>query len=321
MNGIKNKIVCFISEYETFLAPVARFLIAVGVFFLIREEMGYSTLAGKIPVLLVMALVCALLPLKVMIWFAAALITVNLYALSMSCALVFILLFMVIFLIYFRFTPKDSLAVILTPVAFHFQIPYVMPVSVGLLSGPYSVLSVICGTVVYYLLSGIKTHASEIAEMEADAETGLTSKINLALGQVVGNKDMYLVLAVFTVTAVLVYLLRRTKLDHAWTLAIIAGILVQMLGLFVGYMVLQVSGKTLWLLLGHLISMVICFLIEYIYMDLDYSRVERVQFEDDDYYYYVKAVPKNMDLHVQKKEIHFGSQTDADNSENNSTES
>jgi disulfide oxidoreductase YuzD len=27
---------------------------------------------------------------------------------------------------------------------------------------------------------------------------------------------------------------------------------------------------------------------------VDYTRTERVQFEDDEYYYYVKAVPKNM---------------------------
>ena len=26
--------------------------------------------------------------------------------------------------------------------------------------------------------------------------------------------------------------------------------------------------------------------------NLDYSRTEKVQFEDDEYYYYVKAVPK-----------------------------
>ena len=25
---------------------------------------------------------------------------------------------------------------------------------------------------------------------------------------------------------------------------------------------------------------------------MDYSRIEKVQFEDDEYYYYVKAVPK-----------------------------
>ncbi len=29
-------------------------------------------------------------------------------------------------------------------------------------------------------------------------------------------------------------------------------------------------------------------------MNLDYARTENVQFEDDEYYYYVKAVPKKM---------------------------
>ena len=32
--------------------------------------------------------------------------------------------------------------------------------------------------------------------------------------------------------------------------------------------------------------------IEFFSFNLDYSRTEKVQFEDDDYYYYVKAVPK-----------------------------
>ena len=31
---------------------------------------------------------------------------------------------------------------------------------------------------------------------------------------------------------------------------------------------------------------------QFLFMNLDYARTERVQFEDDDYYYYVKAVPK-----------------------------
>ena len=47
-------------------------------------------------------------------------------------------------------------------------------------------------------------------------------------------------------------------------------------------------------------------MIQFLFMDLDYDRTERVQFEDDDYYYYVKAVPKKM---VAVREVtvkHFG---------------
>ena len=33
--------------------------------------------------------------------------------------------------------------------------------------------------------------------------------------------------------------------------------------------------------------------IKFFVFNVDYTRTERVQFEDDEYYYYVKAVPKN----------------------------
>ena len=41
-------------------------------------------------------------------------------------------------------------------------------------------------------------------------------------------------------------------------------------------------------------------------MDLDYERTERVQFEDDDYYYFVKAVPKKMVTSTEKTVKQFG---------------
>ena len=43
---------------------------------------------------------------------------------------------------------------------------------------------------------------------------------------------------------------------------------------------------------GSILSTGIGFLIEFLCFNLDYSRTEKVQFEDDEYYYYVKAIPK-----------------------------
>ena len=59
-----------------------------------------------------------------------------------------------------------------------------------------------------------------------------------------------------------------------------------------GDMVLGISGKTITILVGSIISCVIAFVIQFLFFNLDYSRTERLQFEDDEYYYYVKAVPK-----------------------------
>ena len=50
---------------------------------------------------------------------------------------------------------------------------------------------------------------------------------------------------------------------------------------------------------------------QFLFFDLDYSRTERVQFEDDEYYYYVKAVPK-MYVPTTDKQVKNFSKRDED---------
>ena len=71
--------------------------------------------------------------------------------------------------------------------------------------------------------------------------------------------------------------------------------------LLVGYVLLGMPEKIMWVLIGTAVSIVICLILEFFFYNLDYSRIERVQFEDDEYYYYVKAVPKNTVSVPQKR--------------------
>ena len=41
-------------------------------------------------------------------------------------------------------------------------------------------------------------------------------------------------------------------------------------------------------------AMIAALLLEFCVFAVDYSRTEYAQFEDDEYYYYVKAIPKNV---------------------------
>ena len=41
-----------------------------------------------------------------------------------------------------------------------------------------------------------------------------------------------------------------------------------------------------------MVSALIVLVIQFFIFNVDYSRTENVQFEDDEYYYYVKAIPK-----------------------------
>ena len=128
----------------------------------------------------------------------------------------------------------------------------------------------------------------------------------MTIGQLLGNYDMYLVLAIFTLTTCCVYVIRKINMDHAWTFALVTGVLIELIGLFVGYTLIGVSDKTIILLVGNLISLAIGFVLEFFFMNLDYARTERIQFEDDEYFYYVKAIPKKMIASEEKTVKHFG---------------
>ena len=113
---------------------------------------------------------------------------------------------------------------------------------------------------------------------------------------------MYLVLITFLLVSLVVYVIRKLSIDYAWTIAIVAGSLVNFIVLFAGYLMIGISGKIMGLVVGTLVSLAVAFLLEFLFFNLDYSRTERVQFEDDEYYYYVKAIPK-MFVPEQEKQV------------------
>lgn len=302
---IKDKAVKFYGEYENYIFPVIKFVIAFAAFLTIDLNIGYMTQISSLPVALVLALLCALFPANTAIFIASVMILLDMYALSIEAAAITLVLFIVLYFLYFRFAPKDSMVTLLTPVCFQLHIPYVMPVAAGLLRKAYSVIAIVCGTLVYYFLDGIRQNASALAEV-TDKKGGSATKLNVTMGQLLENKEMLLVMVVFVITTLVVYQVRRLNVNNSWNIATVAGILVQFVLLLVGYLVLGMTSRIVWLIVGSIISLLVGVVIRFIFMDLDYARTENVQFEDDEYYYYVKAVPKKMIATEEKVVKHFG---------------
>ena len=302
---IKDKAVKFYGEYENYIFPVIKFVIAFAAFLTIDLNIGYMTQISSLPVALVLALLCALFPANTAIFIASVMILLDMYALSIEAAAITLVLFIVLYFLYFRFAPKDSMVTLLTPVCFQLHIPYVMPVAAGLLRKAYSVIAIVCGTLVYYFLDGIRQNASALAEV-TDKKGGSATKLNVTMGQLLENKEMLLVMVVFVITTLVVYQVRRLNVNNSWNIATVAGILIQFVLLLVGYLVLGMTSRIVWLIVGSIISLLVGVVIRFIFMDLDYARTENVQFEDDEYYYYVKAVPKKMIATEEKVVKHFG---------------
>lgn len=277
------------SRNEAFILPVIKFLLSFIVLSIINGKMGYMTKLDNMAIVLIVSLLCSFLPTGFMAFFAMMFAVLHMYALSIETAAVGLVVFLLLYLLFLRFTAKEALVVVLTPVLCMLKLPYVMPVAMGLIGTPASCVSVGCGVVVYYLLQTVITNAPTINSMGAEKAT---AKLRLLIDGMLGNKAMLVMIAAFAITVIVVYLIRRMSVDHSWTIAMVAGVMIEVMILLVGDLMYDTNLSIVSALLGAVVTLIACKIIEFFRFCLDYSRTEKVQFEDDEYYYYVKAVPK-----------------------------
>ena len=68
--------------------------------------------------------------------------------------------------------------------------------------------------------------------------------------------------------------------------------IVDILVLLIGDLLYNTNVSVVNAILGTIVAVIVAKVVEFFRFCVDYSRTEKVQFEDDEYYYYVKAVPK-----------------------------
>ncbi len=286
---VKQYIKNFIIKYEVYLKPLMKLILALASLMMINSKIGYMHRLDNISIVLIVALMCSFMPMNFIIFVAAVFTVLHLYALSLECAAIALVLFLVLFLLYFRFSPKDTLVVLLTPMCFVLKIPYAVPLTMGLIGTPASAISVGCGVIVSYLISYIADSATALSGMDTE---DIITKVRYIVDGLLNNKEMLLTIFAFAVTIVIVYLIKRMSINYAWTIAMIAGAIVDVMILLVGDLMFDTNVSIIGIIIGTVFSMLIAKVVEFFAFHVDYSRVEKVQFEDDEYYYYVKAVPK-----------------------------
>ena len=65
-----------------------------------------------------------------------------------------------------------------------------------------------------------------------------------------------------------------------------------MIVVVIGRVTMHVDVPYVAVIIGTIVSILLALVLEFFAFAVDYSRTENLQFEDDEYFYYVKAVPK-----------------------------
>lgn len=286
---IREKLKLLYSRNEFILLPVLKFMLAYLAICMVNGELGYMGKLDNLGLVLIVSLLCSFLPNGCIILFGAVFSLMHLYELSLEVAVAALAIYLIMFLLFFRLGSRNSVILIFTVLLLALKIPYVIPVAVGLLATPLAAVSVACGTVVYYMLTNISDNATIISSMGSDEAT---AKLRLVIDSVLGNRAMLVMIAAFAITIVVVYLIRRMSIDYSWSIAMVAGVIIDLVVLLVGDLVYDTQLSLGMAVLGSILALLIAKVLEFFRFCVDYSRTEKVQYEDDEYYYYVKAVPK-----------------------------
>lgn len=289
--SIREQLKGIYAKYSFYITIGMRFVLGVLVFGLINYNIGFMKAASSAVVTIGLSAVCAFLPLIVMVLGATGLILMHLYVLSLPIALVAALFFILMYIFYFRISSKKAWLILLTAAGFSLQMPLVVPVAVGLLGNPVCLVPAVCGTFTYYMLHFVKTSASSFKGDGGSVEA-LADGVMTFTKQSLMNKEMWVMVAAVILCVLIVYGIRSRGIDHSWKIAMGAGTVTAIvvavagnvaLGLHISYPTLFISG---------IVAIVVGLLLEVLFLSVDYLRTEHLEFEDDEYHYYVKAVPK-----------------------------
>ena len=212
----------FYNKYDTYLVPAVRFVMALVSFLMLNASIGYMSKLKNPLIAVAMAVLCAFLPNGFMIFFLSVFMLVHLYAISAEFALIVLGIVLLMYLLYYRFTPKQGYLLVITVLLCWIKMPYLLPIA-GLCFNAFAMIPAAFGVIIFYI---IKTASEYETALTTKSVNDSMQQISYIVESLFNNKEMILFVIAMVVTITAVYAVRRLKIDNAWTYAIAAGIVV-----------------------------------------------------------------------------------------------
>ncbi len=293
LNELRELIKAYYARFSIYVDSALKGISAFILYTVINMWLNFSKPLDNPFITLLLAFFSAVFPWKFISFAAVLIMLIQLKAVSVYYAVLVGFVLMLMYLVYFHFSLERGILLVVTPILFFLKIPYVLPVAVGLLGAPTDVLGMIFGIIFFYLLAFAKGHIIPANTGVEKKEIEQVTDSLLEAGEYLfKNPTIVLYIIIFSTVLLIVYMIKRLYIRHAWFLAILAGNIIIAIALSLGDYKLEVPIKILELFLGIVCSIIINVIITFFAFNVEYLATENYQFEDEEYYYYVKAVPK-----------------------------
>lgn len=284
---LREKIYDYYIRYEKYVKYILRFIMAFALFFLLDKNFSYEKhLSGGL-FLFVMAILGAAVPDGVLVFALLMILAGKLYFLSPILAASVLFLSLLFYFVLLQYCDKFILLTVLVPLALICKVPALPAIVAGLFFAPSAVLAIIAGVLVYYMLYSVLK-----CEKMIEAKINIMELVRHFLDGIVKNKNMYIILLALSVAFFIVFFVSKIKIAYSFEISIGVAVLFSCILGIVGNTVFRSSFSIGWILVGNILSGILSYVIHFSHMILDYGSTQELQFEDEEYYYYVKAVPK-----------------------------
>lgn len=294
-------IISIYKKQEKMINYAAKFLILFYVFSKVNSFVE-GTPINNILVNLGLAIISLILAPKWIVLLMMLTVTGQIFLVSAETAILIFTLMLIIYLSFARLFPKLSLFIIAVPLCFYFKVPLVIPLVAGLFLGLETIIPITIGVLVHYSTSFVSSILNTKAEDLFDIPIVIFDILTRYLTYLLDNREFLTTVILFLGVIVITYILKRLSIQYATHIAIISGSLLYVIGMIMSIFIMDLELNPLIIFIQAILALAIVFIIQFFKVVLNYPRSETVQFEDDDYYYYVKAVPK-IKYNLSKKQI------------------
>lgn len=287
--NFKETVFRWYEKREKIIRPVFKGLVAFAVLFMTFRMFPYRPVAHFYVILAALSLLSAFLPFSLLYYLASGVILYNLWEVSFDIFAAFAIFLVVCAVGYFRIDGDYSYLSAIVPVLFFCNAGIAVPAVLAVAIGLEALFPTAVGVIVYYFSLSIKDASLVLGGSDS-------SGVGIGLQQVVksiSSDKMFMVMIVSVCAVILITsLLRRAFYERAWLVAGTIGNTAVACLVFAGCMYCDIE-ITVWLVIVEAVAgMLLCLVVEFFRGIGDVSRAEKTVFEDEEYIYYVKAVPK-----------------------------
>lgn len=316
---VRNSIVTFYSRHEMLVNYFLRLVFSFFTLLAIRGSIGYNTLLSQLWFIIAFSVVCAFVNIRFLVLVMGGYVVLETATLSIGVGMVVLVIMALIYLLYLRVDKKYGFILMLFPLLYIIRIPALIPIVLGITAPMNAIAAVIAGNLIYYIIHYIGINSTVIAGY-ADA-TEMT-RATVYLNGLFNYKELFSSTLIVILVFMVVFYLRKLNVNHARDMAAAVGAGLYIVAMLIVRMLLNTITFTSLriVLIGTVVSLILALMAEKFITPLDFSRSELLEFEDEEYRYYVKAVPKVM---LDKEIVHvtrISSRKDGEEAEREETD-